>query len=280
MEYRADLLISELADKLKNLFEDDPVVALAGAHAKGVADSKSDLDIFLFGKSPKSHDERLKIIQEICDSGTAPYVSWDFSMPWGGGADFTYKGGKVEAVLRTFEQTEQVISRCMNGEFDIIPQTWTSNGYYTYIYLSEMSFMKPVYDPDGWLCQMKQKTETFPEKLRKSIIDVFLDRAGTWIDNFHYESAVERGDTLFVAPIVVHTVMDMIQVVFALNGRYFTGDKKVEAALRKMPYCPKSLLDNLELLLTFNKDIEMLRHQAVVLKDVYYELRDYGDQTV
>lgn len=275
MEFSADLLITELADKLKNMFEDDPVVALAGAHAKGVADSKSDLDIFLFGKAPKSFDVRQKIVEKICDSGTAPYVSWDLSMPWGGSADFTYKGIKVETVLRTIEQTEQVISCCMDGEFDIIPQTWTSNGYYTYIYLSEMSFLKPVHDPDGWLCQMKRKTETFPEKLKNSIIDVFLGRAATWIDNFHYASAVERGDTLFIAPIVTHTVMDMIQVIFALNGRYFTGDKKEEAALREMPYCPKALLENLELLLTFNKDVETLRRQAVILKDIYNGLMEY-----
>ena len=156
MDQEISALIAELTDVLKELFEDDPVIALAGAHAKGTADKSSDLDIFLFGRDLKPLAFRQKRIESICDSGCVPFVSETLDLPWGGSADFTYQGIKVETVLRTIAQTEQAIARCLEGDFEIIPQTWTSNGYYTYIYLSEMRFLKPIHDPDGWLARMKQ----------------------------------------------------------------------------------------------------------------------------
>ena len=112
----------------------------------------------------------------------------------------------------------------------------------------------------------------FPPKLRASIIDTFMGRAGTWIGNFHYTSAIEREDTLFIAPIVTHSLMDMVQVIFALNGQFFTGDKKLETALRQLPYCPRRLLDDLPLMTAFPKDKEVLRRQAEILSDIYSEL--------
>lgn len=275
MDQEISALIAALAEVLKELFEDDPVIALAGAHAKGTADRSSDLDIFVFGRELRPLAFRQKLIEDICDGGCTPWVSESLDLPWGGSADFTYKGIKVETVLRTQAQTEQAISRCLKGDFDIIPQTWTSNGYYTYIYLSELEFLKPIHDPGGWLERQKQKAAVFPPKLRAAIIDTFLGRTGTWIGNFHYASAIEREDTLFIAPIVVHTLMDMVQVIYALNGRYFTGDKKLGTALRQLPYCPHQLLDNLELLTAFPKDRDILRRQAEILTNVYHELEEH-----
>jgi len=42
----------------------------------------------------------------------------------------------------------------------------------------------------------------------------------------------------------------MVQVVFALNERYYTGDKQIARKLAALPYCPAGLLDNLPFLLT------------------------------
>ena len=167
---------------------------------------------------------------------------------------------------------ETAISKCIGGEFEIIPQTWTSNGYYTYICLSEVSFLKPVSDDDGWLQNQKKRIDKYPPKLKSSIISTFMNRAGTWMGNFHYDSAVRRRDILFTAPAVIHTIMDMIQVIFALNEVYFPGDKKLENELRRLPYCPDKLLDNLEMLLSASRDGATLRKQAEILKDIYREL--------
>lgn len=267
-------LIAALTNALAGFFEDEPVIALAGAHAKGVADAHSDLDLYLFGDRPKPYEARRELAAALCDAGSTPFVTKTLDQPWGGSADFTFRGVPVETVLRTKAQTDLAVDRALSGAFEIIPQCWTSNGYYTYIVLSELQFLKPIRDPDGWLAAVKKRTAVYPEPLRTAVIDRFFARAGTWLGNFHYASAIEREDILFAAPAVLHTLLDLIQVIFAVNRRYYPGDKKLEAALRSLPYCPQTLLANLELLLSYPKDRQVLHRQADILARIHRELRE------
>ena len=85
---------------------------------------------------------------------------------------------------------------------------------------------------------------------------------------------MRRADILFTAPIVLHTVMDMIQVIFALNRIYFTGDKKLEAALSKMEYCPAALLSNISFLMSAPRDSEQLGLQRQLLRQIRDELSE------
>ncbi len=265
-------IIEEIAKVLRHMFVDEPIIALAGAHAKGLADENSDIDIFIFGNELSPYADRTQAIADFCDDPQHCWVSPSFDYPWGGSADFTYQGIPVEVVVRSISKTEEIIDRAIDGNFEVIPQTWTSNGYYTYIYLSEISFLKPIYDETGWIFKMKQKIDKYPPKLKNSIISTFLGRAGTWMNNFHYTSAVKRMDTLFIAPIMIHTLMDMIQVIFAINEVYFTGDKKLEKTLCELPYCPEKLRGNLDFLLKVEKNESTLRAGADILKDIYHEL--------
>lgn len=250
-------------------------IALAGAHAKGAADAASDIDFFVYADGAKPYAERLAIIRNAADDGTEPWLDPDFaSTPWGGSMDFTYQGTPVEITARTVGQTQKNVNDALNGRFAIIPATWTSNGYYTFIYLCELSFVKPVYDPDGLLEEWQKQTRPYPEKLRESIVETFMGRASTWLYNFHYDSAIRREDLLFCAPIVQHTVLDMVQVIFALNRVYFTGDKKLEKMLRGMEYCPQALLEQLEFLLTTPRDRTMLEKQRTILRGIYRELEE------
>jgi len=265
--------IQALVELLKEMAEGKCAIALAGAHAKGTADAASDIDLYVFAERAKPRAHRLELICGIADQGTTPWVDDFDAAPWGGGMDFTYQGTPVEVVGRTLSRMEQVIGDCLEGKFEIIPATWTSNGYYTFIYLCELSFIQPVWDPDGVLADYQQRAANYPEPLRRAILETFLGRAGTWIENFHYESAVRRGDVLFTAPIVLHTVMDMVQVVFALNRVYFTGDKKLEAALANMPYCPEALRPNqLDILLASPRDPAHLERQRQFLRQAWNEL--------
>lgn len=266
--------IAELVTLLKGTVEGKCAIALAGAHAKGTADAASDIDLYVFAERPKPWEERSALLASAADQGTRPWVDQSFdATPWGGGMDFRYKGTPVEAVGRTISRMEQVIADCLAGKYEIIPATWTSNGYYTFIYLCELSFLKPVWDPDGILADWQKRAAVYPSPLRRAIMTDFLGRAGTWMGNFHYESAVERGDVLFTAPIVLHTVMDMVQVVFALNCVYFTGDKKLEAALAKMPLCPDALRPGgIDRLLSTPRDPEELAVQRLLLQNAYSQL--------
>lgn len=281
MDENTQRKIDELTELLKQTANGKCAIALAGAHAKGTADAASDIDFYLFAQEAKPYEERKRLICSAADAGTEPWLDLSFdATPWGGTMDFMYRGTPIETTARTISMMDRVVTDCLNGKFEIIPATWTSNGYYTFIYLCELSFIKPVWDPDGILAAYQQKAAVYPAPLRRSIIKTFMGRANTWIDNFHYESAVRRADILFTAPIVLHTVMDMIQVIFALNRVYFTGDKKLEAALSKMECCPAALRSNLAFLLSTPRDPEQLDLQRQLLRQVRDELCEKAESAL
>ncbi|MCL2507700.1 MAG: DUF4037 domain-containing protein [Oscillospiraceae bacterium] len=268
-----DNIINELTAVLKRTANGSCSIALAGAHTKGTADADSDLDFYMIVEDVKPYGEILEIIQSVADNVFSIYISSDFDeTPYGGSIDFRYQGIPIETTVHTASRLSQRVNECLDGKFEIIPQTWTSNGYYTFIYLSELHFIQPLYDPNEVIKTYKSKLKQYPEKLRESIVDCFFERANTWLNNFHYESAIQRSDVLFTAPIVLHTILDMIQVIFALNRKYFYGDKKLQSALARMPYCPVELLDNLEFLLSASSDSNILEKQCAILRDIRDEL--------
>lgn len=249
-------------------------IAIAGAHAKGTADSSSDLDIYLFADDFKSCSERQSLISAIANPNMPVSISKDAdSAIWGGSMDFYYGNLPVEVNFRTYALVDQIVNESLSGQFKIIPATWTSNGYYTYIYLSELNFMVPVWDPDGRLMIYKKQIAQYPEPLRQAIISRFMKRSEVWLDSFHYTTAISRCDLLFTAPIVLHTVLDMVQVVFALNRVYFNGDKKLETALQAMSLCPEELKTDIAFLLNTQQDSAHLTRQRDILRRIRDKLK-------
>ncbi|MCQ6558965.1 hypothetical protein NNL21_09695 [Paenibacillus mendelii] len=67
----------------------------------------------------------------------------------------------------------------------------------------------------------------------------------------------------------------MTQVLFALNERYFYGDKKLESLLKGLSFCPPVLTDHHEFLLTARKDISHLKRQRDVLAEAAAHMKNY-----
>ncbi|MDD4212877.1 MAG: nucleotidyltransferase domain-containing protein [Bacilli bacterium] len=258
--------INEIVDMLKKLVIGRYSIALAGAHAKGTADEASDIDIYLFVDETKSYQERLDIVKKIADVNRPIYVSKQFDeAPWGGSIDFYYHGTPIEVVVRTFSHIEKRLHECTLGIFEIIPAAWTSNGYYTFIYLSELSFIVPLDDSTNFIAYCKEQVKDYPLLLKKAIIKRFYSRSNIWLNNFHYKSAIQRMDVLFTTPIVLHTVLDMIQVIYALNDKYYMGDKKIQQSLETLNYCPNILIENLQFLLSTGYNVDYLNKQHEIL---------------
>lgn len=258
--------IDTLAEALRQTVTGRYALAIAGSHAKGTADAHSDIDFFLYAEQPRPYEERKRCIDSLADAGTPRWVSPDFrDGAWGGSMDFTYQGTPVETTVKLLEDFESQFSRCLQGDFDIIPADWTTNGYFSYICLSEIHFVKPVADPFHILADYKSRCAAYPPLLQRAIAERFMGRSCFWLDSFHYLSAIEREDVLFTAPIVQHITLDLIQVVFALHEVYFTGDKKLVSQLQRLPRCPRVFLEHIEELMSSPKDRDHLRRQREIL---------------
>lgn len=246
---------------------------MAGAHAKGCADPGSDIDFFLYVNEWKPFEEREALIRGIADPDGPRYLSKDLEENvWGSNMDFSYHGIPVETTVRSIREVERITDECLQGKFEVIPVGWTTNGYFSYVYLSELSFVQPIDDEKGILANLKKKADPYPQKLRRAIIDRFLGGPRSWLHNFHYHTAIEREDLLFVSALVEHMVLDLVQVIFAINEVYYKGDKKLERQLREMEFCPQALLLNLEELLSCPRNRKKLAQQRQILLTAMEEI--------
>jgi len=270
-------VIDELLPLYKQVLRGKYAIALAGAHAKGSADGNSDLDMFIYTEDVASYEAREAVFQK--PGIEQLWISPDIvTQSWGGSIDFVYNGLKVETTIKQWSQLSKLVEECLSGSIRIAPETWTLNGYYNYICLSEIDFVQSIEDSYQMLSSLKEKIKTYPPALKRAILDHFWPKSRMWIDNFHYLSAIERMDIVYTSGIVNQTIHNMTQVLFALNENYFRGDKKLESQWRKLGFCPAALIDNVEILLTARRDVGHLKRQRDILKEVAEEIANFQEK--
>jgi hypothetical protein len=214
-------------------------IALGGAHAKGVADAKSDLDLYLFARQVLPAEKRARLCQQW---GIALQSVTSWGAPGAfvqGGTDFYLDGLKVECWLRNVDYVDEIVDECKRGIVRREFVTWTVMGFYRHCTLSDLSNMRPVEDPGGILARWKAAVSAYPPKLRATILETHLQAAQFWPDNFHYRTAVERCDVIYTTGIVQQVVHNLIQVLFALNRAYFPGDKRLALAVKHLDVKPQ-----------------------------------------
>lgn len=265
-------IVSEIIPVYRDFVCGEYAIALAGAHAKGVADVNSDLDMFIYTEGIQPYSFRKALIENIADNDDI-YISEEIDKePWGGIIDFFYKGYKIETNVRDIKNVRNVVDECLQGKIKIFPASWTLHGYYNYVYLSEIDFIKPLEDAYKVVYNLKQKLKSYPLNLKKTIINEFWCKSNQWLNNFHYISAINRMDSIYTSGIVQQTFHSIVQVLFALNEKYFSGDKKIEKQLSDLAFCPRCLIENIEFLLASNKKVNLLQQQRRILCDTVSEI--------
>ncbi|HEV2735959.1 MAG TPA: DUF4037 domain-containing protein [Longimicrobiaceae bacterium] len=262
-----DLVLRELLPLLRRFCPGEHGIALGGSHAKGGGDALSDVDVYLFADRVVPGARRRDLVLEALGEA-AEAVSWGRDEPFtGGGTDFTYRGTRVECWLRSSRQLQATIAACRRGEIRREHSVWAVMGFFDCVALADMRAMRIVEDPGGMLARWKAEVAVYPEPLRRALLGRFMAEAAFWPDNFHYASAVERADAIYVSGIVQQVAQALVQVVFALNGEYFPGEKRLDAALEKLPVVPPAFARRLRALLFSGEDpgVAELREQRRAL---------------
>ncbi len=263
-------MVQQLIPLLRQFATSEYGIAIGGAHAKGLADAESDLDIYLFASSILSNDERTRLTGGFSPDIT-DIVTWGVETPFEqGGSDFYYKGTKVECWLRCSEMIDTTIAECREGIIKQELVRWTTTGFYNHCCLSDLQHMIPVDDPFGLLARWQHGIAEYPPKMQAAIIEKHLAGARFWPHNFHYTSAVERQDIIYTTGIVQQVVHNLIQVLFALNKSYFPGDKKLAKALDRLDILPDGFVERIQALLLPGTpaSVELLRQQQTALQQL------------
>lgn len=202
-------------------------VVLGGSLARGVAKPDSDTDIGIYYRPdrPPSLATLRALAAELGDSGTGEAVT-DFGGwgPWiNGGAWLRVQGRPLDWIYRDLDKVEGVLGHSLQGHVERHAQPGHPHGFHAHIYLGELFYCRPLYDPNGVIEKLKGRLEPYPPKLRGALIDTYL-----WQAEFALgvgEKAAARGESPYVAGCFFECAYCLVQVLYALNGRYYVNEK-------------------------------------------------------
>jgi predicted nucleotidyltransferase len=208
-------------------------VALGGSWAREEAEPDSDVDLGIYYRNEHrpSIEELQRLAQEL-DDRHLPHAVTGFGEwgPWiNGGGWLTIEGRKVDWLYRDLDLVERTIGECRSGRPSIYYQPGHPHGFHTHIYMGEVHYCRLLQDPEGALESVKNMTEHYPPRLKRTLIRRQLWEARFALDTCRKSAA--RGDAFYVAGCLFRCAACMVQALFALNERYLINEKSsVEAA--------------------------------------------------
>ena len=201
-------------------------IALGGSLARGAGTPDSDIDLGLYYRDSAPFDiEQLRAVgnqlNDTIDPVLVDYGDWG---PWvNGGAWLTIDGQRLDFLYRSLDRLQQVIDDCQAGQFETDYTQQPATGFYSYIYLAELSICEPLYDPHHQIGMLKKQLVPYPVALKAAIIRGFSFHA-----TFALENAIKparREDVYMVVGCLYRAASAMVQILFAQNEHYFISDK-------------------------------------------------------
>ena len=269
-EYRHRQRLLKHAERVVDVLgEDGSVMGIVagGSLAQGGTDRESDVDLLAIVEELPSVETRAgwlrRVIREPVDTGDLARTEereWDeFHWPrdepeqWmgtGGGLFYLMRSEIEEAVARAHELIVASIGRER-------PET---AGHLEYL-LPDLAQGVVLHDPDGLLTNCQKQLSRYPDSARADLIIHDWHRAEVAI-NEDIQRAVWRSDFLHAYDRRVEGVRHLVQMLFAMNRRYFRKAKGLEQVLCTFECCPS---DAWARLLAAMEERDHLRAAAMLL---------------
>jgi len=202
-------------------------IVLGGSWSRGGGDAISDLDLGVYYRAadPPSIEALRQAASEFVGGSSPPEVT-DFGEwgPWvNGGAWLKIGQQKVDWLYREVERVSAVIDDCVAGRPTCDYYLGHPHGFHNHIYLAEVYYCRPLFDSHGVVRGLKQRVRSYPPRLKEALI-----RKYGYDARFMLELArkpAKRGDVFHVSGCLFRCAAALIQVLFALNERYFMNEK-------------------------------------------------------
>jgi hypothetical protein len=207
-------------------------VSLGGSWARGEARPGSDVDLGLYYR--KERRPSLGALDRLAEelgyrSPDTPISGFGRWGPWiNGGAWLRAEGRDVDWLFRDLGRVERVIGDCRAGHVTLDHQPGHPHGFHSHTYAAEIHHCLPLHDPEGELRRLKGLTEPYPPPLKCALVREHLWQAGFALDTSR--KTAERGDVLHATGSLFQCAASLVQVLHALNERYFLNEKGSVAA--------------------------------------------------
>lgn len=219
-------------------------VTLGGSLARrqGHPDSDIDLGLYYHPERRPAHEALQAIAQELGGSANSVTAvgAWG---PWiNGGAWLTVRGQRVDWLSRDLTLVEQVLGQAQQGLAERYVQPGHPHGFHSHIYLAEVHYSHLLSDSERELARLQERLKQYPQKLKSSLTVSYLWQAQFALDVC--EKSVSRGESSYVAGCLFESIYCLVQVIYALNERYFVNEKGAVAETRAFSICPPGFADD------------------------------------
>lgn len=238
-------------------------VTLGGSLARGRGQPGSDIDLGVYYHADAPPDIWIfkMLAQAVDDSGTDETVTGYGG--WGtwvnGGAWLNVKGQRVDFIYRDLDRVTRVLEQCRAGQPERHLHGGHPHGFHSPIYLGEVYYARILYDPIGELRALQEQLAVYPPELKKALIPMFLQVAEFALAIG--EKSVKRAESSYVAGCFFECVYSLVQVLFALNERYFINEKGAVTETRTFEKSPQGFADEVtDVLGCVGRTVKELEH--------------------
>ncbi|MFZ4508169.1 MAG: DUF4037 domain-containing protein [Fimbriimonas sp.] len=220
--------IQDFTETLQTFQVGKRAITIGGSTGKGIFDANSDLDFRIF------HERELL----WPDKDPEPWRP-----VWAKVAKWKERGINIDGVRpRSIGEIDEALRRAIDGQVEVDPKVWSVWGYHL---LTDIDNQFIIEDPVGIIAGWHELLHPFPPKLKEALLKKHLESLRYWRADYHYRNKVQRGDPVFLAALSARLVHDIMQVLFAINERYFPGDGANLVFAQKFEIKPENLEDRL-----------------------------------
>jgi predicted nucleotidyltransferase len=208
-------------------------VAWCGSTAMQKADSLSDYDLYVYWRTPVALEVRKKIIASRSSEYQLDNTFWELEDEW-----LEPEGLRFNVMYRSCREAEEEIHRRL-------VQHLVSLGYTT-AYCFTVSQGNILVDPNSWLADLQRQTrETYPRGLLQAILRMNRPVLGGGMQSCYLKqikAAIFRQDPVSLNHRVAAWLSSYFDILFAINGKFHPGEKRLLIYAEELAHRPKSVL--------------------------------------
>jgi hypothetical protein len=215
-------------------------VALAGSRTTPYAGENSDIDLYIYSRSPLPVGLRAVVAATGSTLSEVDNQFWEPGDEWIDSASNIH----VDAIFRTQRWIEDQLDR-------ILGRHEATVGYSTCFWHNVLT-SRILFDRSGWFSALQRKArQPYPWKLKGAIISknypILRDSLSSYRAQLHW--AIERSDVVSINHRIAAFTASVIDILFAVNELPHPGEKQLmkilEAHCTKLPERFRDDLDSL-----------------------------------
>jgi hypothetical protein len=205
-------------------------VGLGGSRSIGMATPGSDYDVIMFTEPEGNYDDDA-VRRAVARLGGKWLTQRERGL-----AECEVEGQKVELLFRQIDKIAAEIGRAKQGQFRRSLNPLHTVGFLSTVLVSYVTYIRPLWDPEGRLRRLIKSAFPYPEPLRTKMISGF--RTESKLAIMHAAKTRSDHDIAHLMGLYSRAHAAWTLTLFALNRRYPIIDKGGRHIVTRFPLCP------------------------------------------